>query len=168
MRLLQQQGPARGCFPEPAKSIFVGHAATLEQAKHHLMELDFQRRTGSRCVGEFIGDEETLADWVDPQIQKWVAGVKVFAKVAWKSPQTAHSGLVQSLQGEWQHLQRVAPGTEDAFAPLEKAISKIFLPALLEEPAENIAPICLLFPLGKPAWALPAQGQRQLRAFSLP
>jgi hypothetical protein len=48
---------------------------------------------------------------------------------------------VQSLQGEWQYLQRVVPGTEDAFAPLEDAIARIFLPALLEEPAENLAPL---------------------------
>ena len=67
-------------------SIFVGHAGSLERAKHHLMELDFQRSAGSQCVGGFIGDKENLADWVEPQIQEWVAGVNILAKVARKHP----------------------------------------------------------------------------------
>jgi hypothetical protein len=56
MRLLQEQGPARGYYPEPAKSIFVGHTATLEEAKRVLSEFDFQYNSGSRYVGGFIGD----------------------------------------------------------------------------------------------------------------
>jgi hypothetical protein len=60
MRLLQELGPARGCFPEPAKSTFVGHADSLKEAKTLLAEFDFQRSAaGSRCVGGFIGDSET-------------------------------------------------------------------------------------------------------------
>jgi hypothetical protein len=147
MRLLQQQGPARGYYPEPTKSIFVGHEGSLDRAKILLMEFDFQYRDGSRYVGGFIGDSASQAEWVDPQIEKWIDGVKSLAKVARKFPQTAYAGLVQSLQGEWQYLQRVTPGTEDAFAPLEEAIAQIFLPALLEEPAENIAPLRSLLAL---------------------
>ena len=108
-------------------------------------------------------------EWADPQIQKWVTGVKVLAKVARKHPQTACAGLVQSLQGKWQCSQRVMPGTEDAFGPLKEAISQIFLPALLKGPAENVTPIQALLALspGKPAQVSPAHRQRRLRAFSL-
>jgi hypothetical protein len=60
----------------------------------------------------------------------------------------ACTGLVQWLQGKWQHLQRAVPGTSDAFAPPEDAISWIFLlPAPLEEPSENLAPMQALFAL---------------------
>ncbi len=147
MRLLQELGPARGYYPEPAKSTFVGHADSLEEAKTLLAEFDFQYSTGSRYVGGFIGDAETQSEWLEPQIQKWVEGVKTLAKVARRYPQTAYAGLVQSLQGEWQYLQRVVPETSDAFAPLEEAISRIFLPALLEEPSENLAPMRALLAL---------------------
>jgi hypothetical protein len=144
MRLLQQQGPARGYYyPEPAKSIFVGHGDSMETAKRMLAEFDFQYSVGSRYVGGFIGDSDTQRQWMEPQIEKWVEGVSTLAKVARKYLQTAYAGLVQSLQGEWQYLQRVVPGTSDAFAPmLEAAISQIFLPALLEEPYEKLAPMC--------------------------
>jgi hypothetical protein len=140
MRLLQQQGPARGYFPEPAKSIFVGHAATIDAAKTLLEdEFEFQYSVGSRYVGGFIGDQTSQSQWLQPKIQKWVEGVQILAKVARRFPQTAYAGLVQSLQGEWQYLQRVLPGTADAFEPLDNAITGIFLPALLEESAEELA-----------------------------
>ena len=147
MRLLQQQGPARGYYPEPAKSIFVGHAHSIEAAKTVLAEFDFQYSTGSRYVGGFIGDAESQSEWLEPKIQQWVKGVEALARVARRFPQTAYAGLVQSLQGEWQYLQRVVPGTSEAFAPLEAAISEVFLPALLEEPSENLVPMRKLLAL---------------------
>jgi hypothetical protein len=54
---------------------------------------------------------------------------------------------VQSLQGEWQYLQRVLPETEDDFAPVEDAISRIFLPALLEASPEDLEPMRALLAL---------------------
>ena len=65
------------------------------------MEFNFQYSSGSRYVGGFVGDSKSQSEWADPQIEKWVEGVKIFAKVAKKYPQTAYAGLVQSLQGEW-------------------------------------------------------------------
>ena len=97
MRLLQQQGPARGYYPEPAKSIFVGHAHSIEAAKTVLAEFDFQYSTGSRYVGGFIGDAESQSEWLEPKIQQWVKGVEALARVAHRFPQTAYAGLVQSL-----------------------------------------------------------------------
>jgi hypothetical protein len=44
-------------------------------------------------------------------------------------------------------IQRVVPGTSDSFEPLEDAISRVFLPALLEEPSENLAPMRALLAL---------------------
>ena len=41
--------------------------------------------------------------------------------------------MAKSLQSDWQYLQRVLPDSGDAFAPLEEAIAKAFLPSLLQE-----------------------------------
>jgi hypothetical protein len=60
------------------------------------------------------------------------------------SPQVPPDGLCRpgaDTPREWQYLQRVVPGTSDAFAPLEAAISQIFLPALLEETSEKLGPM---------------------------
>ena len=52
------------------------------------------------------------------------------ARYATRYPQTAYAGLTKSLQQEWTYVQRVTPGIEDAFAPVEKALREQFLPAL--------------------------------------
>ena len=132
MRLLEEQGPARGYFPEPAKSIIICRPDVTE-ALAELQEFNFQRRDGSRYVGGFIGSPEAQQEWLDPKIQQWVHGVETLAKVARRFPQTAYAGLAKSLQQEWQYLQRVTEGVADRFAPVEAAISSSFLPALLSE-----------------------------------
>ena len=131
MRLLEELGPARGYFPEPAKSIYLGRSEDEERAREVLEEFNFQYHEGHRYIGGFIGSEEARQAWLDPQIRQWVEGVKILAKAARKYPQTAYAGLVKSLQTEWTYLQRVAPDVEAAFAPVEKAIVEDFLPALL-------------------------------------
>ena len=44
--------------------------------------------------------------------------------------------MVKSLQSEWQYLQQVLLDSRDAFVPVEEAIAKAFLPALLQEQNE--------------------------------
>jgi hypothetical protein len=139
MRLLEEEGPARGYFPEPAKSILICDPPVLERAKIVLDEFDFQYKDGHRYVGGFIGTRASRLEWLEPQIQKWIDGIESLAKVAKRFPQTAYAGLVKSLQSEWQYLQRVTEDCADAFAPIEAAIVNTFLPALLGETKEGAA-----------------------------
>ena len=68
----------------------------------------------------------------------WADAVETLANFAGKYPQTAFAGLSRSLQQEWQHLQRTTPGVGHLFAPVEKSITKRFLPALLSLPVEAV------------------------------
>jgi len=139
MMLLQKWGPARGYFPEPAKSIVVCDKTQWERCKSFVGEFNFTYTEGHRYVGGFLGPDVARRDWLDPQIQKWVRSVKALAKVARRYPQTAYTGLAKSLQSEWMYLQRVTAGVEDAFAPIEKALVEDFLPALLGATREEVA-----------------------------
>ena len=56
--------------------------------------------------------------------------MKTLAGVARKHPQSAYAGLQKSLQQEWAFLQRVTPGIDNAFRPVEEEIAKAFLPEL--------------------------------------
>eukprot|EP00978_Attheya_sp_CCMP212_P003494 scaffold7216_cov39-Attheya_sp.AAC.1 len=80
-------------------------------------------------VGGFIGSDDAKHKWLEPQIQKWVAGIETLSCVTKRYPQTAYAGLVKSLQTEWTYLQHIMPGIEGALAPLKEAIQKVFLPA---------------------------------------
>jgi hypothetical protein len=146
-RLLLQLGPRRGYFPEPEKSILIVPTDTPTTSLSLLDEFDFQRTEGHRYLGGFVGSGPTEADWIDPQIEKWVAGVHELSKVARRYPQTAYAGLSKSLQAEWQYLQRVTPNIDQAFAPLEMVIAETFLPALLDSTVAEVAQLRSLIAL---------------------
>ena len=57
--------------------------------------------------------------------------MKALGRIATCFPQTAYTGLVKALQNEWTYLQWVTTGSGNLYAPIEKAITEDFLPALL-------------------------------------
>ena len=141
MDLLQRMGPARGYFPEPEKSILICHPDDAGRVQQILGRFQFQCRDGSRYLGGYVGTPESREDWIKPQIEAWTRGVSELAKVATRFPQSAYAGLAKSLQCEWQYLQRVTPEVSNYFAPIEHAIATEFLPALLQLPAADVAPL---------------------------
>ena len=149
-RLLLELGPRRGYFPEPDKSILISPLATPLSALSSLAEFNFRHEAGHRYLGGFVGSGAAEAAWVDPQVQQWIEGVHRLAAAARRYPQTAYAGLSQSLQSEWQYLQRVTPDISPAFAPLEAAIATVFLPALLDASVEEVAKL-------RPLLALPTR-----------
>ena len=49
----------------------------------------------------------------------------------------AYAGFTKSLQAEWQYISRVVPGVEAHLEPVETAIRKHLIPALIRvKPAE--------------------------------
>ena len=135
MALMEKLGPARGYYPEPAKSIVICRDSQTDAAKAHFSDFQFEYCDGHRHVGGFIGTEAAKAEWLDKKIQDWVYGVERLARAAVRFPQTAYAGLAKSLQSEWQYLQRVIPDAGPAFAPVEQALREKFLPALMKEAA---------------------------------
>jgi hypothetical protein len=139
MALLEANGPARGYFPEPSKSILICRPADQDAARMNLSDFDFQYRDGHRYVGGFIGTNEARTQWLEPMIADWVFGIKQLAKAAQRFPQAAYAGLAKSLQMEWQYLQRVLPHAGTSFLPIEEALAESFLPQLLQEPVASAA-----------------------------
>jgi hypothetical protein len=94
-----------------------------------------------------VGSPKAQHKWLEPQIQKWVGGVKALAQVATRFPQTAYAGLVKSLQLELQYLQRVLPDVSADFAPVKQAIAHLFLPILLDKDQGGIGNLRALLAL---------------------
>ena len=124
MRQLQTLGPARGYFPEPAKSIFLVNSNDSDRAKELLDEFNFKFLDGHRYIGGFVGSDQAKQEWIEPQIQQWVEGVRLLSGAAKKYPQAAYTALSKSLQSEWTYLQRVVPGIADAFGPVENIFER--------------------------------------------
>jgi hypothetical protein len=136
-RLLLELGPRRGYYPESEKSILITPTDVPSTAFDELNGFNFCRSTGHRYLGGFIGSGSEEANWIDTQINQWIDGVKALSMVARRYPHTAYAGFTHSLQAEWQYVQRVTPQITQAFAPLESAITHIFLPALLNSTVEE-------------------------------
>ena len=139
-KLLYDEGPGRGYFPEPTKSILVVKPQSVERATALFQHLGFKIVTGTRYLGGHIGDEGACTEWIESKVAGWVAGIKSLSKMALCSPQCAFAGLQKSLQSEWMHLQRSIGGLGPAFAPVEDAISSCFLPALIGKDPESPIP----------------------------
>lgn len=133
LQYLTQEGPTYGYFPEPEKSYFVCKLEDEHAAKtsfhHRGLKVNFCR--GKRYVGGFLGSEADRAEYVKEKIEAWADGVVILSSIAKRFPQTAYAGLTISLQAEWQHLARTFPGISTLFDPIERAIRKSFIPALL-------------------------------------
>ena len=131
---LMMEGPARGYFPEPTKSILVVQPENVDRAKEALSHLGFSIVTGARYLGGHVGTTAKRDDWVAGKVAGWVTGVDALSRVAQPSPHCAFVGLQKSLQSEWMHLQRVVDDIGSAFQPIEDAILTKFLPALFDTP----------------------------------
>ena len=131
---LMMEGPARGYFPEPTKSILVVQPENVDRAKEALSHLGFSIVTGARYLGGHVGTTAKRDDWVAGKVEGWVTGVDALSRVAQPSPHCAFVGLQKSLQSEWMHLQRVVDDICSAFQPIEDAILTKFLPALFDTP----------------------------------
>ena len=137
--LLQQWGPDRGYYPEPAKSIVVCPAAQQDRAAAQLAGFQFTYKTGARYLGGFLGDQSARGEWLEPKLQSWAKAVTSLSSVARRYPQTAYAGLAHSLQSEWMYLQRVTSNAGESFDGVERAIKEEFVPSLFDVPKDEAA-----------------------------
>ena len=108
-----KRGPDRGYFPDLDKSLLILDTPGQEEASKREFANEGLRLyfvSGSWYLGAYLGPQEELEAWVKPQMEEWANRVRVLSKIAWRHPQLDLSGLVMSLQSEWQYLQRTVPG----------------------------------------------------------
>ena len=125
------QGPNRGYFPEPAKSLFIAENPEDEEATNREFDrsgLNLNYVGVSRYLGAYLGPKEELEAWVRPKVEAWYHMVCNLAKIANQYPQSAYYVLEMSLQLEWQYLQRTVPGVDTLMGPIEDTLREAFFP----------------------------------------
>ncbi len=141
-QLLMEKGPSMGYFPEPVKLYHICPKEEEAEARAAFEEAGIEVNfcQGKRYMGGFVGSEAMLERWLDPMVKKWVTGIETLACIAVKFPQTAYAGLVSSLQAEWQYICYVVPDAGQYLEPVELALCKKFIPALLQvcEPVDGV------------------------------
>ena len=66
---LCDEGPARGYFPEPTKSILIVKPQSVEAAKAKFAHLGFDVVTGARYLGGHVGTAESKGEWVSDKVK---------------------------------------------------------------------------------------------------
>ena len=132
------QGPPRGYFPDPTKSVLVVSLQNVLLAEAFFWGYGFQIMTGSQYLGGFVGTETEQARWLMGKVAGWWDLVANLDGVECWHPQTAYTGLNTSLQKEWAFVQRVIPGIEIAFQEVKDEIRDTFLPALVQRATYQI------------------------------
>ena len=139
---LRDHGPERGFVLEEDKCTYV---CTLEDEPiaraafiaEGFTQIEFKR--GSRYLGGFVGSASKKEAWLEAKVGEWVECMEALARIADLHPQAVYAAFTFCLQGEWQYVQRVVPGTAAHFGPLEEAIRDRLLPALLAIPRDDIS-----------------------------
>jgi hypothetical protein len=163
MDLLVTLGPARGYYPEPAKSLLICHDGEHAGALVHLERFHFASSNGHHYICGIIGTQEAHSAWLEPKIQEWIEGIRALAQAECHFPQAAYAGLSKSLQCEWQYLQRVLPDYSVEFKPVEEALATAFLPALFQVDDLTLARPLLALPVKKARLGTPNPADRVRR-----
>ena len=99
-----EMGPDQGCFPETVKSIFISDIPGQEEVGRQEFAVEGNELnlvSGSRYLGAYMGPQEELAVWVEPQVEAWSHGVRVICKIFQQHLQSDYSGLEMLLKLEW-------------------------------------------------------------------
>ena len=78
---LTREGPRRGYFPEPTKSILCVKPQSMVRVTALFQHLGFKVVNGTRCLGGHIGTEDEYDKWVKEKVAGWANGVKAPSKV---------------------------------------------------------------------------------------
>ena len=98
---LMDEGPKYGYFPEPSKSVLVVDQEFKDKAELLFGEFGVKVVSGSRFLGEYIGDDHGRKEYVKMKVQSWVDSVYCLSDAAKQQPQAACAALVKSIQCEW-------------------------------------------------------------------
>ena len=109
------QGPLRGYFPEPTKSILSVYPQNVPRVQALFRGYGIQIVTGGRYLGGFVGSKAYWDRWLGEKVEVWRDSVSTLAGVVRRHPQTTYAGLQKYLQQEWALVQRVTPDIGMAF-----------------------------------------------------
>ena len=94
--------------------------------------------TGSSYLGGFVGSKEAHDPWLGVKMEGWQDSVATLDKLSRRHPQTAYTGLHNSVHQEWAFAQCVTVVIGMAFQAVEDELRDTFLPALFQGATSQI------------------------------
>jgi len=148
---LVKVGPKYGYYPKPSKCILLSKPERAEEARRLFKGTDVDvlingckdsgvelNCEGTRHLGAAVGTEDFKTRFVKTKVTNWVQAVEKLAVVAQSQPHAAFASFTHCLQSQWTFLARSMPRTSPLFQPLEDAIRKVLIPALLRRDVTDL------------------------------
>ena len=94
----------------------------------------------------------TQMEWAEGKMTGCSSAVTTFVRVVRHHPQVSYSGMQSSLQQEWHFSQRITPGMDPAFSPVETALREAFLPDHFKNAELDMPGQVVIIPPEKETW----------------
>ena len=85
----------------------------------------------NRYLGSALGSEASVQDMLKREVRKWSGTMKKLSDMANIQPHPLYAAFVHGIGNQWSYLMRTTPDLEEMLHPLEEAIARDFLPALI-------------------------------------
>ena len=130
---LSSSGPAFGYFPNAKKCWLITKPEKEEEARAVFGATAINITTeGHKHLGAALGSRSYFEEYVGQKVEDWVSQVMKLAEFAVSQPQASYVAFTFGLRHRWTYFLRTLPDIADLLDPLERAISDVLIPALLE------------------------------------
>ena len=146
--LLCQIGPQYGYFPLARKSVLIVKPEFKEMAEEIFFGSEVKiTAEGERHMGAVIGSQDFKEAYVTNKVLKWIEDVEELTVIGKEEPQAVYSCFTKAICHRWTYIQRTIPGIDHLFLPLEAAIRKKLIPAIIGRDVSDIERRILALPV---------------------
>ena len=130
---LIEDGPEYGYHPKDDKCWLITKPEKEEIIREIFKETEINITTeGKRHLGAVVGSRSYLNEYVNEKVEEWVKEIINLADCATTQPQASYAVYTFGLNHRWTYFLRTLPDIQDLLQPLEEAITKFLLPALVD------------------------------------
>ena len=128
---MREAGPPLGYYPNAKKCWLVVKPKEESRAKEMFTGTGINTE-GRKHLGAALGSQSYLEEYVGGKVEDWVEEVTRLAAFARSQPQASYPAFTFGLRHRWTYFMRTLPDIENLLQPLERAISDVLIPALIE------------------------------------
>ena len=130
---LSSSGPALGYFPNAKKCWLITKPEKDEEARAVFGVTAINITTeGHKHLCLAFGSRSYFEEYVGEKVEDWLSQVITLAEFAVSQPQASYAAFTFGLRHHWTYFLRTLLDIADLLEPLERAISDVLIPALLE------------------------------------
>ena len=102
---------------------------------------------GHQHLGVLPGSRKHLEDYVEEKVEDWISQIVRLAEFAQSHPQASYVAYTFGLRHRWTNFLRPLTNIEDLLEPLERAISDVLIPSMVDHKCTELERDTLSLPV---------------------